>query len=399
MGDAHDMADTDASRVLAALPYHQEVAAFLREREPQIWDWSRSPEVRAGHAAEMRDAMLRQTYRMEPDSHPDVYAACRTAMAKLGVDAPVTLYQAADGQMNASLCFIPGEVHLVFFGPILEKLNDEERLALLGHELAHYTLWTADDGAHYAASRIMDHCLSYPGAAPSHRETARLLSLHTEFYADRGAAIVADAAGPAVAVLVKTMTGMANVDPAAYLRQAGELEGSVARSEGVSHPEIFLRARALDKWWAGEADADAWVEEKLRGKLSLQALDLIAQRDLTRLTRAFLADFLRAIPASEAATAQARRFFPDLGEREEPPLDASAIGPDRIDDATRDYLFAITFDCAMADPDAREEILRAGAGKARAMEAGDQYAAALKRDLKWTKAAADRLVARQAKAA
>ena len=81
------------------------------------------------------------------------------------------------------------------------------------------------------------------------------------------------------------------------------------------------------------------------------------------------------------------------------PLDGHALGPDRIDDGTRDYLFALTFDCAMADPDAREEILRAGAVRARAMDAGPQYAAALKRDLKWTKAAADRLVTKPAKAA
>lgn len=391
------MAST-AERELVALPYHHAVATYLREREPEIWDWSRSTEVREGHAAEMREAMLRQTYRMEPDSHPDVHAACRTAMARLGVEAPATLYQASDGAMNASLCFIPGEVHMVFFGPILERLNAEELLALLGHELAHYRLWTADDGAHYAASRIMDHCLSYPGAAPSHRETARLLSLHTELYADRGAAIVSDAAGPAVSVLVKTMTGMANVDPAAYLRQAEELQGSVTRSEGTSHPEIYLRATALEKWWSEAADTDVWVDDKLRGTLSLQGLDLIGQRELTTLTRGFLADFLRRLPMqSEAAAAQARRFFPDFGEAEDA-LGAGALASERIDDSTRDYLIALMFDIALADPDARDEILRVAASRARDLGAGEQFAAALKRDLKWTKAAADRLI-KTAKAA
>lgn len=388
-----------AERDLVALSYHREVAAYLQEREPEIWAWSRSAEARAGRAAEMRDAMLRQTYRMEPDSHPEVHAACRAAMERLGVDAPATLYQAADGAMNASLCFIPGEVHMVFFGPILERLNAEELLALLGHELAHYRLWTADDGAHYDASRIMDHCLSYPDAARSHRETARLLSLHTELYADRGAAIVGDAVGPAVSTLVKTMTGMPNVDPAAYLRQAGELESSVERSEGLSHPEIFLRATALEKWWAEAPDTDAWIDDKLRGKLSLEGLDLLGQRELARLTRAFLADFLIRLPmASEQAAAQARRFFPDLGEGETP-LDPAALEPDRIDGSTRDYLIALMFDLAMADADLRDEILQVAAARARDMDAAERFAAALKRDLKWTKTAADRLVAKSAKAA
>lgn len=393
-----EAAETSA-RALDALPYHRDLVAYLKSNEPEIWAWSKSSEVQDKQASEIRDTMLRQTYRMEADSHPAVYTACHTAMERLGIEASCTLYQAADGAMNASLCFIPGEVHMVFFGPIIEKLNEEELLALLGHELSHYRLWVADDGAHYNASRIMDHSLSYADAAPSHRETARLLSLTTELYADRGAALVSDAVGPAISVLVKTMTGMGSVDPAAYLRQAEELDSSVVRSEGTSHPEIFLRARALDKWWTGQADADGWIEEKLRGKLSIQSLDLLRQRDLTGLSRAFLAHFIATLPLqSEAVTSQAKRYFPDLGE-DEKPFDPTEIGETAIDDSARDYFIALMLDCALADPDARDEVLQAAAKTARSIGAGDQLAAALKRELKWTKAAADRLIAKAAKAA
>lgn len=384
---------------LEPLAYHRDLAAYLETAEPAIWEWARSAEVQERQAAEMREAMLRNTYRMEAESHPEVHAACRAAMETLGIEAAVTLYQAADGAMNASLCFIPGEIHMVFFGPILERLSGEELSALLGHELSHYRLWTVDEGVHYSASRILDQSLSYDNAAPSHRETARLLSLYTELYADRGGALVCDAVGPAIAVLVKTMTGMSNVDPEAYLRQAEELDSSVTRSEGMSHPEVFLRARALKKWWAGEADAEEWIDEKLRGKLSLQSLDLLRQRDLTALTRAFLSSFVASLPlASEAVSAQARTYFPDLSGQEER-IDPARIAPERIDDSTREYFVALMLDCAMADADARDEILAAAAMVARDMGAGDQLAAALKRDLKWTRAAADRLLARAPKAA
>lgn len=394
-----DMTAATPGRELTALAYHDELVSYLQAREAAIWDWSRSDDVRDAQSAEIRDIMLRQTYRMEADSHPEAHAACRRAMERLGIDAPATLYQAQDGQMNASLCFIPGEVHLVFFGIILEKLNEEELLALLGHELSHYKLWMANEGAHHNASRIIDHSLSYPDAAPSHRETARLLSLYTELYADRGAASVCDAPGPAISVLVKTMTGMGYVDPAAYLRQAEELDASFGQSEGVTHPEVFLRARALDKWWTQDPGADAWIEDKLRGKLSLQSLDLLRQRDLTGLTRAFLGDFIRSLPLqSDAVTAQAHRYFPDFGDQEDS-FDAHAIGEDRIDDSTRDYLIALMLDCALADPDARDAVLREAAKTARTMGAGVQLGAALRRDLKWTKAAADRLLADAAKAA
>ncbi len=241
-----EIIDIKADR-LSPLKYHENLIAYLASEERAVWEWSQSAEVRQQQADEMRDAMLRQTYRLEPEGHPDVYAACKQAMEKLGIVAPVTLYQAADGMMNASLCFIPGEVHLIFYGPILEKLSAHELLALMGHELAHFRLWTDRDGAFYNASRILDHALSYSDATSSHRETARLFSLHTELYADRGAALVADSTDPAIAVLVKTMTGISAVDPAAYLRQAEELDAKAEKSDGQSHPEVFLRARALDK--------------------------------------------------------------------------------------------------------------------------------------------------------
>ena len=381
---------------LVPLSYHAELVTYLSEHERAVWDWSKSDDVRRHQADEMREAMLRQTYRLEPEAHPDVYAACQSAMTKLGIDAPATLYQAADGMMNASLCFIPGEIHLVFYGPILERMASAELLALMGHELAHYRLWMAADGNYYNASRILDHALSYPDASPSQRESARLLSLYTELYADRGAAIVADAVGPAVSVLVKTMTGITSVDPAAYLRQAEELEAGAGRSEAQSHPETFLRARALDRWWRRADDLDQWVDMRLRGPISLEALDLLRQQELARMTRAFFVRLLKEIELhSEAVTTQVKRYFPDLDEEGEA-LDLEAIGPERIDDSTRGYFIALMFDCAMADPDTRDEVLLAAAKIARSIGAEQLLGAALKRDLRWTKTAADKLIAKAA---
>jgi Peptidase family M48 len=308
---------------LVPLKYHDDLVSYLQRDEAAVWEWSRSAEVRQRQADEMRDAMLRQTYRLEPEGHPVIYAACQRAMEKLGIEAPATLYQAADGMMNAALCFIPGEVHLIFYGPILEKLSGDELLALMGHELAHYRLWTAKDGAYYNVSRVLDHALSYSDASPSHRETARLFSLHTELYADRGAAIVADSTAPAIAVLVKTMTGISAVDPAAYLRQAEELDAKAEKSDGQSHPEVFLRARALDQWWREIEGAEDWIEKRLCGVLSIESLDLLRQRELSKMTRAFFVRLLAELGIqSEQAATQVRRYFPDMRQGEE----ASAHG-------------------------------------------------------------------------
>lgn len=343
--------------------------------------------------------MLRQTYRLERQSYPTVFDACDRAMQALSIDAPVTLYQASDGTMNASLCYIPGEVHLIFYGPILEKLSADELLALMGHELAHYRLWSEDEGSYFNASRILDHALSHHDATPSHRETARLLSLNTELYADRGAALAANAVSPAISVLVKTMTGLTTVDPAAYLRQAEELEASATKSAGLSHPETFLRARALDLWWRGDHMLEDWLAERLDGPLSIESLDLVRQEELTGLTRGFFARFLRDVPdPGDALLTQVRRYFPDFQTNDEP-LDYAVIGSGCIDDPTRGYFISLMFDCAMADPDARDTVMLAAAKASTEIGASELLKQALRRDLKWTKAATDRLMAQAAKAA
>ena len=87
---------------------------------------------------------------------------------------------------------------------------------------------------------------------------------------------------PVVAGLVKIQTGLSQVSAPSYLKQAEEIfaKGNVA-TEGLSHPEAFIRARALALWQEQRTDAAGHISEMIEGATALDELDLIGQTRLT----------------------------------------------------------------------------------------------------------------------
>lgn len=380
------------SRGLHPLPYHLATVDYLRKNEPEVWAWAGSQKARAEHVEAVRASLLRNTYRLEPGAHPDVYATMLQAMQRLGIDAPVALYQAGGHEMNASLVFVPGEIHVVVMGPMLERLSPDERLALFGHELAHYLLWTRDGGDFHVADRILNDALASPQASPSHRETLRRYSLHTELFADRGGAIAADALASAVSTLVKVQTGVASPDAAAYLRQAAEIDAQVEdRGNATTHPETFVRARALELWWQSADRLDEWIEIKLHGPLSLEALDLTGQVRLQAITRGFMTHFLADTALrSNLVVNQVRELFSDWAPGE-PTLVLADLPTKSVDDSVRGYLNALMLDLALIDADVQDAALLRAATIAREIGSWDAFQVNLKRDVRFGKREFDRL--------
>lgn len=373
--------DQRTAKALSPSPYHLAVVRYLKRAEPEVWTWASSFSAQEEAVKDLRAALLRETYRLTPEAHGEVYAACRAVMAALEIEAEPTLFQAGSGEMNAALVYVPGQVNLVFHGPVLERLDSHELTALLGHELAHYRLWAADGGDYYTASRILDHTLSDPQCSASQAETARLYGLHTEIYADRGAALAAGAPAPAITTLVKVQTGLATVDAAAYLAQASELEaGGVELSKGTSHPETYIRAQAVDLWWREAPDLETWLAQRLHGPLSMASLDLEGQVKLEGLTRRFLARFL-GDPSlrTEAVMTQVRAYFPDWRDQE-PAAGPEELAAEQIDDSVRDYLGYVLLDLALADRDLRDDALLEAARLVRSMGGFERFLASLRKD-------------------
>ncbi|MGC3963628.1 MAG: M48 family metalloprotease [Rhodocyclaceae bacterium] len=354
------MSSSHNGTALLPLNYHLQVVEYLRRHEPEVWHWAAKRNTHTEQLETLRTALLRDTYRIDAEAHPDIHAALSLAIERLGIDAPATLYQ-SPGEMNATLVYVPGEIHIILQGPLLERLSTDELLAVFGHELSHYLLWSRDEGSFLIADRILNDTLTNSDAI-SHRETYRRYVLHTEIFADRGSAIAADAMAPAVSALVKVSTGMSMVDAAAYLRQAAEIEAKeTSSSAALSHPETFIRARALAQWWENSPDLELWITSRLHGPLSLERLDLPAQVHMQELTRGFLAHYLSDTElASEAVLAQLRMMFPDWSEQENP-IGPESFGPKAADDSVRGYLNALMVDLALADPDQQDvALVRAG---------------------------------------
>ena len=309
---------------LEPLGYHKAMRDHLKKAHPEIWEWFASGEAQSDYAASVELELLKSTYRMDRDHHQDLYAVADEASSRLELDVPITLYQSQDTSFSsAALYYTPGQGHVVLIGNTLSLLSEDELRAAIGHELAHFKLWTVDDGEFLVADRLLVTLSNEPRAEPCHIESARLYQLYTEIYADHGSYIVSEDAETVVSTLVKIYTGLDSVDPTSYLAQAEEIyeKNASITTEGNTHPEAFIRARTIRLWsepqgLEGEGDSGAaldHIEKMIQGPLQLEKLDLLGQQTLSTLT----GDLIRLVLApawmrTEKNVAHARLFSSDL---------------------------------------------------------------------------------------
>lgn len=363
---------------IAPLPYHRAVADILERENPASFR-SLLPGGTHPAASELDQSLLRSTYRLEEAAHPEVHSAVRAAASALGITVPLEVY-ADEGRhdANAELVFVPERVILLFTGPALDLLTTDELRAVAGHELAHHLLWTLDGGRHLAATRLLDAAEGDARTPAAYLETARRLRLATELFADRAGLWCSQDLAVTVAGLVKVATGLRQVDAAAYLRQAAEVDRSRA-STGTTHPETVLRAWALQQWSeAGLAEepveeTEARIAAAYAPPVDLAALDLPAQDDLVRLTRALVGAVV-SVPAMQTTgvLALAGQYAVDVPEF---PVDPATALPGRLPAETRKYLATVLTDLATADEDATLDALAQVLGLARRCGLEREYVA------------------------
>jgi hypothetical protein len=348
---------------LRPLPFHESVVAYLMLQETELWEWFASNQVRQEHAEQARLELLKSTYRIEPATQPRLYEVAQQVLDELRLTAPITFYQASNPVgLNASLVYLPREAHVVLVGSIASTLAEAELKALLGHELAHFDFFDRQENEFLVAAEILAALSNDSAARPCHRETERLYRLYTEIFADRGALLVTGDPLVVISKLLKTETGLAEVSAASYLRQAEEILGKgPVKATRLTHPETFIRAKAIHLFAEKGETANAEIQELIEGATSLPELDLLKQQELAATTQKLIGHFLA--PGwfqTETVLAHARAFFPEFAAISTVALEeATATWITRTDRSVQDYFCYVLLDFVAVDRQLEETPLAA----------------------------------------
>lgn len=378
------MPQHDATTGLKPLPYHCAIRDHLQREEAALWRWFSSNRVREEAADAVRLDLLKSTYRVDRETQPALYELADRVLGKLGFEVPVTIYQSQSGSdLNASLAYIPGEAHLVLSGPVTSTLTAHELEAVFGHELSHLLLWDGWNGDYMVVDQLLGAMSMDAHADTAHIESIRLFRLYTEVFCDRGALRVAGETALVVSALVKMHTGIAEVNAQSYLQQAEEIfsQGPVKAQE-LTHPEVYIRARAIERWSANDQEADAMVAEMIEGAPALDTLDLLARTRVAANTRVLIGRLLS--PKwfrTEATLAHARFYFDDFDPDEGIAARAPAEPFDRGDDALKDYYCFVLLDFVSADRDLEDLPLAAAIILAREVGLSDRFRTRAMQDL------------------
>ena len=373
--------------MMLPLPYHQKVKEHFKS-QPKTWDYFIIAKNKEEQLTQFKTELLKNTYKFDPATDAFIYDKINIAKEKLGLqNLPVTVYQAQHtDELNASIVYLNNEANIVFSGPVTRLLEEEELLAVLSHELSHIKLYSLLEGDLEVADRIITAIANNYNSEAAYYETARLFRLYTEIFCDRGAYSVLEKTGPVISSLVKASTGLEKVNADSYLKQADEIFANEEgiKTTGLSHPENFIRAKAIQLWHEKKEGAEPEIIKLIEGSAHLDQLDIFQQKELAQLTKQVLQLFIKPKWIQSAMVlSQARQFFPDFLPDEKAlltPLLVETLG--KAHTSIKDYLGYILLDFALVDPSLEEIPAGWAVQFAEDIQLKESYDAILKKELK-----------------
>lgn len=323
------------------------------KQKPKLWDWFHDDKNRETQFEEWKKNLLKDSYRLTPESHPELYATLNEIKEKMEIPIPVILYQEQlSYQNNVGIMFQQDEAHIIISGNILKVLDHDELKAVLCHELYHYYLFEIEQKDYEITDRIITSISNDERSTDIYLTSGKLFKLYTELYCDRGAYNVMQSVDPVISSLVKLNTGIDKVNVASYLTQADEILKSEEETKKSSHPETFIRAKALELWSKKTEGYEETIDKFIQPKIEYEKLNIFSQEELQKLTSQLIKIILKPNwNKSDRANNLAKSYFPNLNFAENVDTEEVFDSILLVGDSTKKYLSYILLDFALVDPD------------------------------------------------
>lgn len=338
--------------MLDILHYHLVTTEYFKQQE-KLWQFFAHHTYKEDHLKSFKIDLLKNTYQFEESADPELFKKVQAAKEKLNLSLPVFLYQAQNTEdMNATIAYINNEAHIVFSGKILQFLNEEEVQAIIAHELSHVQLYCQAGGEVEITDRIMNAISNHYSCTPPYYETARLFKLYTEIFCDRGAYLVTGNCDAIITSLVKISTGLQKVNAESYIKQAEEIFSleSETKTMGFSHPENFIRARAIWLWHSKNNEADAEIKKMIEGNINIEELDLFKQKHISEITERLIKLILHPEwMQTEQTLALAKQYFPNFTLKQIPDKIELKDHLEHLHSTLSEYFSYIMYDFISAD--------------------------------------------------